>query len=126
MKFFRIVLLSLLVAMVPAVSSAQDATGRIYGTVYDQQGAVVPAVRITVTNTATQIVRTASTDREGSFQLLALPIGTYRVTAERSRTDDAETDLTLSQKDFRLELQNDLSEKPLPRFDIRSLQRRCF
>jgi outer membrane receptor protein involved in Fe transport len=110
MKFFRIVLLSLLVAMVPAVSSAQDATGRIYGTVYDQQGAVVPAVRITVTNTATQIVRTASTDREGSFQLLALPIGTYRVTAEHAgfRTvNSAEQKLLINQAlriDFKMEV----------------------
>src|SRR5580658_4450255 len=77
-------LLSLLMVTVPVVCSAQDATGRIFGTVYDQQGAVIPAVQITVTNTATQVVRTAITDKEGSFQLLALPIGTYKVTAEHA------------------------------------------
>ena len=44
--------LFLLAALVsPMASLAQDATGRIFGTVYDQQSAVVPGVRITVTNT---------------------------------------------------------------------------
>jgi hypothetical protein len=84
LKFSRMALLSLLMVTVPVVCSAQDATGRIFGTVYDQQGAVIPAVQITVTNTATQVVRTAITDKEGSFQLLALSIGTYKVTAEHA------------------------------------------
>jgi hypothetical protein len=84
MKLPRIVLLVLLVIVATALSSAQDATGRIFGTVYDQQGAVIPEVHITVTNTATQVTRLATTNKEGSFQLLALPIGTYTVTAEHS------------------------------------------
>ncbi len=61
---------------------AQDATGRVLGTVYDPQGAVVPGVQITVTNPATQITRKAITDANGYFQVLALPIGDYRVTAK--------------------------------------------
>ena len=84
MKLPRMVLLSLVVMVAPALSSAQDATGRIYGTVYDQQGAVIPGVQITVTNTATQASRVASTDKEGLFQILALPIGNYKVTAEHA------------------------------------------
>ena len=84
MKLPRIMLLSLVVTVASAVSSAQDATGRIFGTVYDQQGAVIPAVQITVTNTATQDARTATTNKEGSFQVLALPIGNYKVTAEHT------------------------------------------
>jgi hypothetical protein len=77
-------LLSLVVMVAPVVSSAQDATGRIFGTVYDQQGAVIPDVQIKVINTAMQNVRTATTDRDGSFQLLALPIGSYKVTAKHT------------------------------------------
>ena len=80
----RIVLLLLVVMAVSAVSSAQNATGRIFGTVYDQQGAVIPAVQITVTNTATQDARTATTNGEGYFQVLALPIGNYKVIAEHT------------------------------------------
>jgi Carboxypeptidase regulatory-like domain/TonB-dependent Receptor Plug Domain len=81
MKTSKIVLLFLL-ATLPTVSSAQDATGRIFGTVYDPQGAVVPDVHMTVTNTATQDTRNATTDKSGYFQLLALPIGIYKVSAE--------------------------------------------
>src|SRR5208282_1567356 len=84
MKLPRMVLLLLVVIVAPALSSAQDATGRIFGTVYDQQGAVIPEVRITVTNTATRDARSATTNKEGIFQLLALPIGTYKVTADHA------------------------------------------
>ena len=82
MRPSRVVLLLLGVSVAPALSTAQDATGRIFGTVYDPQGAVIPAVQITVTNTATQDARTTTTNKDGAFQVLALPIGNYKVTAE--------------------------------------------
>src|SRR5208283_3881368 len=84
MKLPRILMLLLVVVVAPVISPAQDATGRIFGTVYDQQGLVIPAVKITATNTATQVARTATTNKEGSFQLLSLPIGNYKVTAEHT------------------------------------------
>ena len=84
MKLPRAVLLFLIVIAAPVVSSAQDATGRIFGTVYDQQGAVIPEAQISVVNTATQETRVATTNKDGSFQLLALPIGNYKVTAEHT------------------------------------------
>jgi outer membrane receptor protein involved in Fe transport len=80
MKLSRILLLALMVT--PALCSAQDATARVFGTVYDQQGAVVSEVRITATNTATQLERSTTTDSAGYFQILALPIGNYTVRAE--------------------------------------------
>src|SRR5271166_5521498 len=70
--------------VVPAVSSAQDANGRIFGTVYDQQGAVIAAAQISATNTATQVARTTVADSEGHYQILALPIGNYKVKAEHT------------------------------------------
>ncbi len=114
MKLYRVVLLSFVVMAVVigalAAASAQDATGRIYGTVYDQLGAVIPQVQITVTNTATQIVRTATTDNDGSFQLLALPIGNYKVTAKHAGfrvVASAEQKLLINQAlrvDFKMEV----------------------
>jgi hypothetical protein len=82
MKFPRVVLLLLVVTLATTVSVAQDATGRIFGTVYDQQGAVIPDAQITVTNSATKDARVVTTNKDGYFQTLALPIGTYKVTAE--------------------------------------------
>jgi hypothetical protein len=112
MKLPRAVLLALIVMiiMVPGVLPAQDAVGRIFGTVYDQQGLVVPEVRITATNTATQEARVATTNKEGTFQLLALPIGNYKVTAEHAgfRTvNSAEQKLLINQAlriDFKMEV----------------------
>ena len=80
----RIALFLLAAIALPALSSAQDANGRIFGTIYDQQGAVIAATQVTVTNTATQIVRNAVTDSQGYFQVLALPIGSYKVKAEHT------------------------------------------
>ena len=66
-----------------AVVQAQDATGRIIGNVSDPSGAAVPDVKVTVTNDKTLISEDTSTDREGFYQVLSLPIGTYTVTVEK-------------------------------------------
>src|SRR5580658_5025701 len=75
--------LTLLAVLLPVLSRAQDATARITGTITDSTGAVIPEVHVTVTNTATQIARDATTDHDGFYQVLALPIGSYKVTATR-------------------------------------------
>jgi hypothetical protein len=82
MQFPRVVLLLLVITAGSVVSVAQDTEGRIFGTVYDPQGAVIPGAQITATNTATKDARTATTNKEGYFQILALPIGNYKVTTE--------------------------------------------
>ena len=74
--------LCLLALLLSPVSRAQEATGRIYGTVADSQSAVIPGVQITVTNVATQVSRKVTTGQDGGYQILSLPIGTYRLTAE--------------------------------------------
>jgi outer membrane receptor protein involved in Fe transport len=67
---------------VGAICPAQEATGRIVGTISDSSGAVLQGVQVTVTNTATQVSRRVSTNNEGYYQALALPIGNYVVSAE--------------------------------------------
>jgi hypothetical protein len=62
---------------------AQEATASIVGTVTDPKGAVIPDVKITATNTENHVGRETITNHEGYYELLALPIGTYQVTAER-------------------------------------------
>src|SRR2546428_3739310 len=61
---------------------AQTIFGRISGTVQDKQGAVVPNASITVTNTATNLVRTTATNGSGFYTVTNLPPGTYTVLAE--------------------------------------------
>src|SRR5215471_416550 len=69
--------------MLPTIGSAQQNYGTILGTITDKTGAVVPGAKITVTNTATQVNRETATDKEGFFQAISLPVGTYTVTVEK-------------------------------------------
>jgi len=62
-------------------ATAQQATAKIVGTITDQQGAVVPGVKVTVTNTATNVSTETITDKGGFYQALDLPIGTYKIVA---------------------------------------------
>ena len=62
-------------------SQAQQATAKIVGTVTDSQGAVIPDVKVVVMNIATNIATETTTDKSGFYQVLDLPIGTYRITA---------------------------------------------
>jgi hypothetical protein len=102
--------LALVTLCVPGLSRAQDATARITGTITDSTGAVIPGVQVTVTNTATQISREATTDHDGFYQVLALPIGNYKVTATRDgfRTvESAEYKLLINQAlriDFKMQV----------------------
>ena len=83
MKRSTLMMLTTWLLLAP-ISQAQEATGRIAGTVSDPSGAVIPDVQVTVTNTATQVSRNTTTDHDGYYQVLSLPIGTYTVTAERN------------------------------------------
>jgi hypothetical protein len=79
----RLILAILVALLISASASPQQTTGKIIGTVTDSLGGVMPGVKVTATNTATKISTTSVTDKEGSYQVLNLPIGEYRITAER-------------------------------------------
>lgn len=66
------------------IATAQEAEGRIVGNVTDQTGAALAGARVTVTNLGTQISRSTATDKNGFYEVLSLPIGSYKVTIEMS------------------------------------------
>ena len=68
--------------LLPGTVLAQSVTGRISGSVRDSSRAIVPGAAVTVTNVATQIVRTAETDRDGFYVVTNLPPGEYEVAVE--------------------------------------------
>jgi hypothetical protein len=80
----RIFKLCLLAAMIGSASllQAQDATGRVVGTVTDRSSAVIPGAHVVVTNAATHVSRETVTDSSGFYQVLALPIGNYTVSVD--------------------------------------------
>ena len=83
MRVFRFAaLLSLYVLLSYESAWTQSATASILGRVTDPQGASVPGVKITVSNVATQVEYKTESDAQGDYRVLALPIGTYTVTAE--------------------------------------------
>jgi carboxypeptidase family protein len=72
----------LLVLALAMPVSAQNATGRITGAVTDPQGAAVPGAKVRVTNVGTNVHWDAVTSADGSYQVLDLPIGSYKVAVE--------------------------------------------
>ena len=64
-------------ARAQAVANAQ-----ISGTVTDSSGAAVSGAKVTVSQTATNVVRTTISSADGSFLLPDLPIGPYKLQAE--------------------------------------------
>ena len=81
----RTFLLFVLIALILGSQCfAQEATGKIIGTVTDPAGAVIPGAEVIVTNIATQVINTAITDKDGVYQILHLPIGQYKVTARHT------------------------------------------
>ena len=70
------------VALNPS-AMAQTSSGQIIGVVADPTGALISGATITVLNTLTGVSSKATTDKNGSFQVLSLPIGTYSLKAEK-------------------------------------------
>src|ERR1041385_5989758 len=62
----------------------QVQTGGIQCVVKDNSGALVPDAKITIENADTGIARPLNTDNQGRYAASSLPIGNYRVTAERN------------------------------------------
>ena len=90
-SIFLFVLFFALPALLANPARSQDATGRVIGNVLDQQGGLVPDARVTVTNTATGIAHSTNTNKDGYFEVLDLPIGSYNVTVEHEGFNKAVT-----------------------------------
>src|SRR5215831_7746547 len=58
------------------------ATATLSGTVLDANGAVVPAANITITDTATGVQRTATTNEQGNFTIPLLKPSSYLLRVE--------------------------------------------
>ena len=61
-----------------------DVTGSILGVVRDPSQAVIAGARIVATNVETSLSRETTSSADGSYRLLALPSGTYKITASAS------------------------------------------
>jgi hypothetical protein len=71
-------------------SYGQTPSGEIGGLVTDSSGSVLPGVRITLTNVATNAVRLAETNGSGVYLFPAVPPGTYTLKVELEGFSTAE------------------------------------
>ncbi|MCY7376338.1 MAG: TonB-dependent receptor, partial [Pyrinomonadaceae bacterium] len=62
---------------------AQTATATLVGRTIDEAEAVLPGVKVTLTQITTGQTRTVTSDESGDFVFLLLPAGKYQLTAER-------------------------------------------
>jgi len=63
-----------------AGSARADVTGSVSGTVHDSSQAVVAGAHITITNAQTNLKQEAVSGSDGSYRILSLPAGMYRLT----------------------------------------------
>lgn len=82
-RWLRLPVLALILAAFALAGAAQD-TAQIQGTLSDANGAALPGVKVTATNTATGSTRTAEAGADGRFLLPALPLGTYALRYEKT------------------------------------------
>ncbi len=106
----RVALLSALLVFLLGMAGtlrAQTATGQITGTMTDTSGAVIPQVKVTVSNQQTGSTREAITNETGNYTVTLLPVGVYTVTAEKAGFRLAKrTDIQLNVTDvIRIDLQ---------------------
>ncbi len=76
---FRNCIAVFLLAIGVAAYGQVASTGAISGTVTDASGAFIRGATVVVTNQATGVSRTVTTDSDGFYSAEALPVGTYSV-----------------------------------------------
>ena len=82
MKLRNILTIFLLILAISLPIYAQAVNGTILGTVTDSSGGSVPNTKISLTETNTGVVRTATTNESGNYIFPDVPPGTYSVSAE--------------------------------------------
>ncbi len=61
-----------------------DVTGSVQGTVHDRSGGAVSGAKVLITNVATNDTKEVASAADGSFRLLALAAGTYKLSVTAS------------------------------------------
>ena len=72
-----------LLLLIPSVARGQTGTTSVRGVVLDKSGAAIVGARITIANPAQALQRSTRSNSAGEYEFLALPPGTYTLTAEK-------------------------------------------
>jgi hypothetical protein len=79
-RFFAPIFLIVTLFLAPGVLLA-DVTGSVTGVVHDRAQAVVVGAKVSIINVQTNLSQQVTSAADGSFHFLALPAGSYKVTA---------------------------------------------
>src|ERR1035437_3934506 len=80
----------------PPVARAQQASAGVNGVVTDPSGAAVPTAQITLTNTATGVAKTSTSNNDGAYAFLNVIPGPYSIAATaKGFTTMTRTQITL-------------------------------
>lgn len=82
--FARFMVAMALCGLIASSAFAQGSVTRVSGTVKDPQGAAITGAAVTLTDTATKAVKTATTGDDGAFAFNDLRAGVYTVDVEAS------------------------------------------
>jgi carboxypeptidase family protein len=77
-------LLGLFLAALPGNGQVSNSSAELRGTVLDEQGGGVPNATVTVANSANGLSKVVKTGTDGTYQILSLAPGTYKVEVEAS------------------------------------------
>ena len=83
-KLVLVVLLVVCVGGVLPVWSQSTSSGTVAGSVVDQSNAVVPGATVTMTDSSTNIARTATTNKEGRYIFVDVKPGLYDISVTKT------------------------------------------
>jgi len=79
-RFPRTLWLAAAAVLLAARLVAQDVGGTIFGRIADESGGGLPGVTVSARNLETGVTRSAVSDAQALYRLVALPVGTYELT----------------------------------------------
>jgi Carboxypeptidase regulatory-like domain len=88
-RFMRTLFLAVSLLFAGSAAFAQFDVGSLVGTIHDQSGAAVPGALITVTNSATNISASATSNSDGDYEVPSLHAGVYSISAKATNYAEA-------------------------------------
>ena len=82
-------------SVLPLLAQSQATTGVIEGRIVDKDNQPIPRVTVDLVNKATNYTKTVKTDKQGRFRGLLLPLGPYRILANKEGFFFAQQDCEL-------------------------------
>lgn len=100
LRCFRLGYLIVSILVFGSILARADVTGSISGVVRDRAQAVVAGAKVQITNVQTNLSQVTTSGSDGSYHFLALPAGSYRITATSAGFKPyTATDITLQVND---------------------------